>query len=82
MAGRPEGDAEYARPLNHRRREHIRDLAIPLECTPTQVALAWLMHQPFPVVPITGTNDLVHLTEVMGATSVSLGDAQVAWLAG
>jgi aryl-alcohol dehydrogenase-like predicted oxidoreductase len=82
MAGRPEVEAEYAQPPNLARRERARELATQLGCTPTQVALAWLMHQPFPVVPITGTNDLAHLAEVVGASEVELSDQQVAHISG
>ena len=80
LAGRPEAEADYARPRNLTRRERARELATQLGCTPTQVALAWLMQLPFPVVPITGTTNLAHLAEVMEAASVSLTAEQVAWL--
>lgn len=55
-------------------------LAEPLGATPNQVALAWLMHQPFPVVPILGTADVDHLADALGSVEVNLTDEQVAWL--
>jgi len=82
LAGRPEVEAEYAQPANLARRERARELAAELGCTPTQVALAWLMHQPFPVAPITGTTDPAHLAEVLGAAKVELTEQEVAWLTG
>ncbi len=82
MAGRPDAEADYGRPRNLARRERARELAARLGCTPTQVALAYLLHLPFPVVPITGTTNRAHLTEAMQAASVSLTEEQVAWLAG
>lgn len=48
--------------------------------TPGQVALAWLMHQPFPVVPILGTGDIDHLRDALGAVDVKLTAEQVQFL--
>ena len=40
--------------------------------TPNQVALAWLIHKPFPVLPILGTGQIDHLTDALGAANLSL----------
>jgi aryl-alcohol dehydrogenase-like predicted oxidoreductase len=45
-----------------------------------QIAIAYLLHQRFPVAPILGTADLEHLKEAMGAMEIALSDEQVAWL--
>lgn len=59
----------------------VNAVAGELGATPNQVALAWLMHQPFPVFPILGTGDPDHLTDALGATDVSLTPRQVRQLA-
>lgn len=81
LAGRPEVEAEYGQARNLARRERARELAARFGCTPAQVALAWLLHLPFRVVPITGTLDPEHLTGAMQATRVELTPEDVAWLA-
>jgi aryl-alcohol dehydrogenase-like predicted oxidoreductase len=65
LAGRPEVEAEYGQEHNLARRERARELAGRLGGTPAQVALAWLMHLPFRVVPITGTLDREHLARII-----------------
>lgn len=47
-------------------------LAAEIGATSNQIALAWLLHQPFPVVPILGTTDEDHLNDAMGASDVRL----------
>jgi aryl-alcohol dehydrogenase-like predicted oxidoreductase len=47
-----------------------------LAATPTLVALAWLMRQPFKVVPILGTTNVDHLQDALHAAEISLSDAQ------
>lgn len=59
-----------------------RELAAKLRATPTQIALAWLMHQPFPVIPILGTLNLEHLKDALGAANVSLSPDEVLWIEG
>lgn len=48
-----------------------------LKVTPNQVALAYLLHQPFPVYPIVATSRVEHLVEAMGSTRVMLPDPDV-----
>jgi aryl-alcohol dehydrogenase-like predicted oxidoreductase len=69
-----------ANPANKARRERAQSLASKLGCSPTQIAIAWLLHQPYPIVPLTGTTNPAHLVEILGATSVPLTPEQVQWL--
>lgn len=69
-------------PANEARRERARSLARELGCTPTQVALAWLLHQEVTTIPITGTSSPAHLAEAVGAFELSLSAEQVGWLRG
>jgi aryl-alcohol dehydrogenase-like predicted oxidoreductase len=57
-----------------------KELAKQLHATPTQIALAYLLAQPFPVVPILGTADSSHLAECVGSIRLELTPAQTTWL--
>ena len=41
-------------------------------CTPSQLALAWLLHRPYAIYPIPGTTSIEHLRENVGAADVKL----------
>jgi aryl-alcohol dehydrogenase-like predicted oxidoreductase len=45
--------------------------------TPSQVALAWLLHRSPGMLPIPGTSRLAHLEENLGAATVSLTDDEM-----
>ena len=60
VAGRPTG------------RPTARPVAAEIGATPTQVALAWLLHRSPVVVPIPGTRSLNHLAENVAAASIEL----------
>lgn len=49
-------------------------------CTPSQVALAWLLERSPIMLPIPGTGSLAHLEENCGAAMVRLSDASIAEL--
>ena len=51
---------------------HIEQLAGQKGCTPSQLALAWLLHRGEQVVPIPGTKRVKYLEENAGALAVSL----------
>jgi aryl-alcohol dehydrogenase-like predicted oxidoreductase len=57
---------------------HVRTLAEAKECTPGQVALAWLLAQHSWIVPIPGTRRSSRIDENSGATSVALSADEVA----
>ncbi len=63
------------------RLQAAKALAKELGVSQNQIALAWLLHQPFPVYPILGTSDPGHLTDALGAVEVSLTTEQVRALA-
>lgn len=52
--------------------ERFKQVAKAHECTPAQLALAWLLHRAPDILPIPGTTSLDHLEENMGASNVSL----------
>jgi len=63
---------EYDSSSSRRRLLQSIKLAEQKSCAPNQIALAWLLGQPFPVRPIVGTGSVAHLCEAMGATAIAL----------
>ena len=49
-------------------------------CTPSQLALAWLLAQGGDIVPIPGTKRRSHLADNLAAVAVRLDDAEAAAL--
>jgi aryl-alcohol dehydrogenase-like predicted oxidoreductase len=64
------------RARNLERVERLKDVATELDCSPAQIALAWLLAQGDDVVPIPGTKRIRYLEENAAATEVELGDEQ------
>jgi aryl-alcohol dehydrogenase-like predicted oxidoreductase len=58
----------------------VADIARELGATPSQVALAWLLHTSPVVLPIPGTRSVEHLTENLGAARLTLSDEDMARL--
>ena len=58
----------------------VADIARELDATPSQVALAWLLHTSPVVLPIPGTKSVDHLTENLGAAQLRLSDEDMARL--
>jgi aryl-alcohol dehydrogenase-like predicted oxidoreductase len=58
----------------------VADIARELDATPSQVALAWLLHTSPVVLPIPGTKSLAHLAENLGAAQLRLSDEDMARL--
>lgn len=50
------------------------------DATPGQVALAWLLSQPYDVVPIPGSRSLTRITENVAASAVRLSSDDIAVL--
>ncbi len=55
-------------------------LAAEAGCTPSQLALAWLLHRAPHIIPIPGTTSTAHLREDLGALQVQLGGELLAQL--
>lgn len=47
---------------------------------PAQIALAWLLHRPQPIIPIIGTRKIAQLTDNLAALDVKLADRHLAKL--
>ena len=74
------GDDPYDLPENHLRRERAQTLANKYHVTAGEIALAWMLQQPFPVFPILGTKNPARLRQTVRAEDIPLTPAEVAWL--
>jgi aryl-alcohol dehydrogenase-like predicted oxidoreductase len=72
----------FDNPVNRERLQRARELAARRGCTPTQIALAYLMCQPSLVIPIFATTNPDHLHEILSAVEVRLSLEEVRWLEG
>ena len=52
--------------------KEIEEMAADKGCTPSQLALAWVLAQRDDIVPIPGTKRVKHLDDNLGAVSVRL----------
>ncbi len=73
--------AAFDSPGNRGRRERARSLGRELGLTANQVALAWVLNQPFPTRAVIGVRTLPELDEAAAAADVRLAREQVRWLA-
>ena len=70
----------YRTPANEARRVRAAEFGAARGLTATQVALAWVINQPFEPVAVIGARSVAHLREAMEAAAVSLTEADLAWL--
>jgi len=62
----------YGHPTSLERRRVLQDVARQIGATPNQVALAWLLGGPVPVVPVIGPSTVAQLDELLGAADLDL----------
>ena len=82
FAGSPPRAETFDSPANRRRLTRAIDLAEMKGCTANQIALAYLLNQPFPVFPIIGTSNPDHACEALSAVGITLPEAESAYLLG
>lgn len=68
-------------PVSGGEQEALSEVAAELGATPSQTALAWLLHRAPNVLPIPGTSSPAHLAENAGALELALAEAQFKRLA-
>ncbi|XP_050203377.1 probable aldo-keto reductase 2 [Mercurialis annua] len=68
--------------LEHNKRlfERVNEIAARKQCTPSQLALAWVHHQGDDVCPIPGTTKIENFNQNIGALSVKLTPEEMAEL--
>ena len=70
----------YYSPENWERRRRSEALGRERGATGNQIALAWVLHQPFPTLPLVGPRSVEELASSTAAEGISLSPAEVAWL--
>ena len=65
---------------NFERLRRARELAAELNVAPTAVALAYVLHQPFPTFPLIGPRTLAETRTSLAALDIALTPEQVSWL--
>ena len=84
--GRPDftPDAELTRswysPDNFARKQRAEVLAAKMGVSPTNIAVAWILHQPFPVHALIGPNCFADFRDSLKGLSVTLTPEEVRWL--
>jgi aryl-alcohol dehydrogenase-like predicted oxidoreductase len=84
FADRQAGDIErhWASPANFARKQRAGELGAKLGTSAMGIALAWVLHQPFPTFPLIGPRSIAELNDSAFASAVSLTLDQVKWLDG
>jgi predicted dehydrogenase/aryl-alcohol dehydrogenase-like predicted oxidoreductase len=67
---------------NFERRDRAIELARQLGRHPIHIALAYVLAQPFPVIPLIGPRNLTELEDSLSALNLTLSPDQVKWLEG
>ncbi len=67
---------------NFRRRDRAIELAQKLGRSPIHIALAYVVAQPFPVIPLIGPRTIAELEDSLSALDIKLTPEQVKWLEG
>jgi aryl-alcohol dehydrogenase-like predicted oxidoreductase len=80
FAGEAPRAARFDSPANRRRLLGAMSLAETKGVTANQIAVAYLLSQPFPVYPIIGTTNAEHLRDAMGARNLRLTEEERASL--
>jgi aryl-alcohol dehydrogenase-like predicted oxidoreductase len=70
----------YGNDANRERLRRAGLVAERLGATANQVALAWVLHRPFPVYAIFGVRTVESLRDAVGALDVELTDDELRWL--
>ena len=87
LAGRDKRDNEelvrvWYSEKNFRRRDRAVELAARLGRSPIHVALAYVLAQPFPSIPLIGPRTLAELADSLEALDIELSPDDLAWLDG
>ncbi|MEX0774193.1 MAG: aldo/keto reductase [Phycisphaeraceae bacterium] len=77
---KPDLARSFGNPTTESRRQAARTTAAALGCSINQVALAWLLHQPFPTVALVGPKTVDQVHDSLRAAHVSLDENQFAAL--
>lgn len=72
----------YCTDENFQRLARAEELGTRRGYTAVEAALAWLLHKPYPMIPIVGPHTLDELQSCVKAVSLTLTSAEIRWLEG
>ncbi|NJK88071.1 MAG: aldo/keto reductase [Myxococcales bacterium] len=72
--------SSFRQKINHERKQRSRIVGRKLGATPAQVALAYLLNQPFPVFPVTGVSRVPNMRMNLEARDIQLSAEELRWL--
>jgi aryl-alcohol dehydrogenase-like predicted oxidoreductase len=72
----------YGTDENFERLSRAEELARDRNCSPVQIALAWVLRQEAPVIPIIGPHNLQELASCIEACGIALNAEEAKWLMG
>jgi predicted dehydrogenase/aryl-alcohol dehydrogenase-like predicted oxidoreductase len=67
---------------NFERRDRAIELAKQYGCSPIHIALAYVIAQPFPIIPLIGPRTVAELEDSLKAIQITLTPEEVRWLEG
>ena len=70
----------YASEENFERKQRAEELGRERNCSPVEIALAWLLNNPFPVIPIIGPHSGTELESCLKAVTIGLTVKERRWL--
>ncbi|MCB0140172.1 MAG: aldo/keto reductase, partial [Caldilineaceae bacterium] len=71
----------YLNEVNLRRFQRVQKLVAERNAAPSQIALAYLLGQPFPTFPVIGCRTIDQLQDSMAAIAIRLTQDEITWLA-
>jgi aryl-alcohol dehydrogenase-like predicted oxidoreductase len=72
--------ATYADEINFGCLDRAERLAAERGASVAQIALAWVLHRPYPVYPLVGSRNEAELAANAAAVAIDLSDAELTWL--
>lgn len=73
---KPDLARSYGSSLSYSRRRIAGSLAVIKGCSANQIALAWMIHHPFPAFPIPGPHSIEQIDDTMRAASIDLSSEE------
>jgi predicted dehydrogenase/aryl-alcohol dehydrogenase-like predicted oxidoreductase len=65
---------------NFQRRDRAIELSRKHGCSPIHIALAYVIAQPFPIIPLIGPRNVAELEDSLSAVQITLAPEEVRWL--
>jgi len=70
----------YGSQHNYSRLQRAQKLAKQKGVSATQIALGWLLHKPYPLIPVIGPRNMSELVDCLASASLQLSSEECTWL--